>query len=195
MKIWPSSSGASLFRFGFLCAILCIVLFAATFREEIKYNIDCLRLGKTDINLDFREIVGGISEQNIVYQYPSLRITCSNITDTPSLGTRACSADIRSLWGIRAYQIVFFLKNNRLAHMKVDIPWWNHGRIKDQLLEQYGDPYAKQFLPRSGVRLMGWKLDNGALLFDRDRGMNIVLWHSIQWISNEEARRKGGVFH
>jgi len=79
--------------------------------------------------------------------------------------------------------------------MKVDIPWWNHGRIKDQLLEQYGDPYAKQFLPRSGVRLMGWKLDNGALLFDRDRGMNIVLWHSIQWISNEEARRKGGVFH
>jgi hypothetical protein len=52
-----------------------------------------------------------------------------------------------------------------------------------------GEPVGAQSLPAAGVRLLGWRLDDGAAVFyNRDRPLNPLERNGIYWVSARHCR-------
>jgi hypothetical protein len=140
---------------------------------------------------DFSETM---TEEDVMRLVPKIPLWCKNETDSPQLGNRVCFSNIRAYAGIRALRVAFFFSNKHLAHITIHIPWWLHAQMGQQLIQKYGNPAGAQDTPVNGVRLIGWRLENGTLLYNRDKDSNPLMWNNIFWISPLQSRKNGGVF-
>jgi len=101
---------------------------------------------------------------------------------------QTCYAMIKSFKGMPALMIAFFFKQNQLAGLKVDFPWWRHWGMARLLLSQYGPPTAV-VMPTFSETLVGWHLPGGILFYAVSPGWNPVQWTTAYWMSNEEQDR------
>jgi hypothetical protein len=105
---------------------------------------------------------------------------------------RACAVDARSYNDIPVLYMSFFFADGHLNQVAINIPWWSHAEAYRSLDATLGQPAAAQPLPRSGVRLYGWQLNNGsAVFFNRDRPLNPLSWNAIYWRSAWACKNKG----
>lgn len=110
----------------------------------------------------------------------------------PSWESRLLS-NLNSFNDIEATQVAFFFRGKYLANFKIDIPWQSHQGMIDKLRADYGLPASEQKEPRSGVRLMGWRINGGSLLYNLDEDRDVSKWNSLLWMSHKEVAARGGV--
>lgn len=178
-----------------LTGLLTLGLFLAFNRDIFEANLDALWLNPGPVmTTRIENFTETMSEEDVRRRVPEAHLSCVSDTSAPGLGDRVCYGNISSYAGIRALRIAFFWRKGRLSNIKVDLPWWQHPAMKRQLFQDFGDPTGSQLLPVQGVRLLGWRLPNGNLLYNRDPDFNPLWWNTIQWVGPGEAAEKGGIF-
>lgn len=142
------------------------------------------------IELRYDELAESWTEQTLKNRFPKLPIRCYS-DSSHGLGDRVCALDVVSNNRIPTMFISFFFAKGQLTAVSFNIPWWTHGDAFDDIVANFGQPHAGQFLPYGGVRLYGWKLPTGAAIFyNRDRPLNPLQWNSVFWNSPELCARQ-----
>ena len=179
-----------------LVVLLCIAGFIGMNWQLFEDNMTALvyRRGPSMI-ASLQDFDEQMTEADILRRLPEMSLRCVSDPEALPLGDRYCYSNIGSYAGLRALRIYLFLKDGRLATIKVDIPWWLHRQMGNKLVKDLGAPTGAQSSPVLGVRLVGWQLPNGNLLYNRDADPNPLMWNTIFWLSPTEATRIGGVFH
>lgn len=136
---------------------------------------------------------GSMNEADVrrVVAFP---LDCTSDPAVLMLGDRVCYSNISAYAGMSALRVAFFFKDRNLANIKIDLPWWQHRKMGRQLIAEYGQPDGGQDIPAQGVRLVGWKLEQGNVLYNRDADRNPLMWNTVHWISLKESEKIGGVF-
>jgi len=174
-------------------AFLAMALFIALNWDLFLDHVDGLRAGTVDLPLPFEEISSHTGEQVLAERYGSDNWRCVD-DPTHRLGSRQCHVDARTVEGLRSLVMVFFFRDGRLAHAKVDIVNWEHRKAMRTLVARYGTPSGLQRQPVQGVRLVGWRTESGNVLYNVDRPPNPLQWNTLFWMSHVEAQAVGGVF-
>jgi hypothetical protein len=170
-----------------------LVVFVLVFRYPDHVREYHLYLTETrpSLTLDFGEISQDWAEPELRQRFPDLTFRCSDVEPGEGVDQRACMADLQSHNGVPAMFITFYLAAGKVNHVGLSIPWWVHDRKMTQLKAAYGEPDASQALPVGGVRLAGWRLDNGStIFFEREPSFNPLQWAYVFW-SSERACRGG----
>lgn len=182
-------------RLAMLTTLLMAAIFLLLNRPLVDGNLHSLRKGKIAVVLQVDKLSAALAEADVKALLPQVPLRCDPLgREDIELGDRVCDADIRSFNGVRAYRLAFFFRDGALDQFKVDIPWWHHRDMGRQLLKDYGLPTGIQDTPAAGVRLAGWRLATGNILYNRDPDMNPLWWNTLHWLSHPEASRMGGVF-
>jgi hypothetical protein len=123
------------------------------------------------------------SEAEVRSRFSGYPIRCdANYTDAPKI-TRICAVDLKSLNGVPTMYINFLFAGDKLQRVATAAPLWSHAKGLSALRAAYGNPLVTQDYPRSGVRLHGWKLQDGSTIFyNRDRELNPLEFNSTQWM-------------
>ncbi|MDR1351025.1 MAG: hypothetical protein LBJ59_09695 [Zoogloeaceae bacterium] len=137
-------------------------------------------------SIDLNRFSSNMGENEVKQSLPDIGLRCMDTEPGFPLGNRVCSAKLASFNGIEASQMAFFFKGAQLANFKIDIPWGNHQVMLDKLRKDYGPPVGEQDKPRSGIRLMGWKIKGGALLYNMDKDKNPEIWNALQWVGYKD---------
>jgi hypothetical protein len=174
-------------------SLVLAVAFAALNWDNLLDHVDGLRAGKIDIDLPFDGLSDASTEPLLRQRYGDDNWRC---IDEPEnrLGSRQCHVDVRTVGGLRSLVLVYFFKAGRLAHAKVDVVSWQHDRALRLLEQRYGPPSGAQRQFVQGVRLVGWRLEAGNVLFNRDQPVNPLQWNTVFWMSYREAGAVGGLF-
>lgn len=184
------AKGISAFRILLVvAAAIVVVWFVRAHDGEAEEYRRYLSEDRPAIALGYEELSGDWTERTLKERFPNLNVRC--YTDgSHGLGDRACALDVVSNNGVPTMFISFFFAHGHLNAAAFNVPWWAHGDALDDIVAKYGEPYAAQLLPHSGVRLMGWKLSDGrALFYNRDRDINPLIWNSVFWNSAEHCAR------
>lgn len=178
-----------------LITLLWILLFIGFNRQLLEDNLTALfYYPGPAMTIDLTVFSDEMNEGEVLSVMSDVPLACVNDHSVPELGNRVCYSNIRSYIGVRALRIAFFFKEQRLAHIKIDIPWWRHGTMAEQLINDLGQPLGGQEIPVHGVRLVGWRLTNGNIFYNRDRDLNPLMWNTVYWMSHAEAASMGGAF-
>lgn len=147
-----------------------------------------------DMRARLEEFSEKMSKTEVIRRLPDVPLSCEDNSSALSLGNHVCYSNIASYSGVRALRVVFFFLDGHLSNIKIDVPWWSHGQMAKQLVKDHGAPTGGQDYPLDGVRLVGWKLVNGNILYNRDRDRNPLMWNTVQWVSPSAAEKLGGLF-
>lgn len=180
-------------RFVFYGLFALVAAVVALNWHNLLDHVDALRAGEIDIDLPFDDITEATSEQQLQQRFGRENWRC--IDDSHHrLGSRQCHVDVRTVAGLRALVLIYFFKEGRLAHAKVDVVNWEHRAAMRLLAQRYGKPSGVQRQPVEGVRLVGWRVESGNVLFNIDRPANLLDWNTLFWMSHREAAVVGGIF-
>lgn len=176
-------------------ALLGISVFLAFNWTLFEDNINPLLYRRgPDMVVRLEDFSEKMTKAEVIRRLPEVPLSCENNSSALSLGNHVCYSNIGSYAGVRALRVVFFFLDGHLSNIKIDVPWWSHGQMARQLIKDHGAPTGGQDFPLDGIRLVGWKLLNGNILYNRDRDRNPLMWNTIQWISPLEAEKLGGLF-
>lgn len=129
------------------------------------------------------------SEDDLRQQLGWLNFRCYANAPGRYLDDRSCFADIRAFNQVSAMSLSFFFADGRLNRAAVQLPSWHHDEGLRMLVLRHGKPVAAQATFSSGVRLIGWQLDNGAAVYyNRDRPLNPLERNGILWVSARHCR-------
>lgn len=176
-----------------IAAIGCaLALHALAYPEHFREYRLYLTEKRPALDFRFDELSETWSEAELRQRFPEARITCYKGAPAKNLGDKGCYVDVSSHNGVRAMVVAFFFQDDRLDSASLTIPWWGHMDGLRSVLKLYGRPSGFQAEPVAGVRLVGWRLENGsALFFNRDRELNPVMWSGIYWTSKRSCARTG----
>ncbi|MDR2112721.1 MAG: hypothetical protein LBQ62_06450 [Candidatus Accumulibacter sp.] len=156
-------------------------------------NMEAPHKGGSALFVDLNQFSSSMDEKGIQQFLPDLGLKCTNTEPGFTLGNRVCHANLGSFNDVGTKQIVFFFKEGHLANFKIDVPWQNHQAMIDLLYKDYDSPKGIQKKAHLGVRLVGWKIRGGNLLYDLNKDQDAP-WNTLLWISHEEAEVRGGIF-
>lgn len=167
------------------CALPATYLFLN--KERIREYWLYLTEDREAVTLAYTELSADWTEKRLRERFGHLPLRCTS-SSPRNLGDRACSVDVKSHNGIPTVFMSFFFTSGRLSHVSFNVPWWAHAQARRAIESVHGQRVAAQFLPRSGVRLEGWRLPGGAgLFYNSDRSLNPFEWNSIFWNSAESC--------
>lgn len=168
-----------------LTLVICLAAFLLlmTQRDALREHELYFTQNRSDVSFELSELSGEWTEKELRKRFAGLPIQCyPNPGD--GLGDLGCTLDTKSYNGIPALFISFFFSSGKLQQVSINIPWWKHPEAYEYLTSKIGTPTASQTFPRSGVRLHGWRLPDGAgLFYNRDRSLNPLQWNAIFWRS------------
>jgi len=94
---------------------------------------------------------------------------------------------IKDYKGTGALMVAFFFKKGRLASVKLIFHGGWHWKAARALVKQYGPPGpVNDAIGAKGV--VGWKMDNGDLYYNKDPGVIPVMWTSTWWVARKSSR-------
>lgn len=164
--------------------------FAFAYRGHIEEYRLYFFSDRQPLVFNYSDLSENWTERTLHERFKGFPVRCSHEAGN-HLGDRVCGLDAKSHNGVPVLFLSFFFSSGRLSHVSISIPWWSHSQGQRTIEAVLGPPVAAQFLPRSGVRLLGWRLPDGAALFyNRDRDMNPLVWNAIFW--NSAATCKAG---
>jgi len=176
---------------------LCLVLLALVLLQPDNLRVYRLYFTEDRQPVTFRlnELSESWSEQTLKERFRGLPIRCEAFHG-PLLANRACAVDVKSYNGVPVLYISFFFSSGQMHHVSINIPWWSHRTAYRYLLHSLGDPDAGQFLPRSGVRLVGWRMPDGsAIFYNRDWIINPLQWNAVLWNSSTACDGRSGCIY
>lgn len=127
------------------------------------------------------------SEKTVRQRFPDSDLWCGPYRG-PMQVDRACDLKTQAYHELPATRVAFFFKDGQLREAVVHVASWAHADGFHHLVGQFGKPYASQALPVKGVRLHGWRLQDGAAVFyNRDRPGDPLETNAIYWRSAQDC--------
>ena len=165
-----------------LCTALVLWLWNTRYPPVREYKL-FLTEDRRNAELPWDLVSESWSEAEVKSRFDGYPIRCdANYTKAPKI-TRVCAVDLKSLNGVPTMYVNFLFAGDKLQRIATAAPWWSHAKGLSALLVAYGNPHITQDHERSGVRLHGWKLqDGGSLFYNRDRELNPLEFNSTQWL-------------
>jgi len=192
---YQTTGRANPWRLIILLALLGVALLGLMNRDLLWKNIRPWQRGQGALSPALADLSGRMSEADILRFADDVPVRCDPMPPgNETLGDRVCHAYLARFDGHRAYYVAIFLRDGRLASMKVDVPWWLHGVMEQQLFARYGQPQGRQLLPVHGQGLEGWQLPGGSVFYNRDPDLNPLQWNTVYWMSAEQTESIGGAF-
>ncbi|MBC7699525.1 hypothetical protein [Aquabacterium sp.] len=171
---------------GLVIAACALYLLQAKNIKEYQLYLSEDRPGLT---LSFDELSEEWSETDLKARFHDVRVDCHQGSPNPGMGERTCFIDINRLNGNAAMMAAFHFKDGKLNSASFNAPWWSHAPSLRHLEQQHGAPLGSQNLFHSGVRLIGWHLNNGsAVFYNRERPANLLGYNSIFWQSARQCQ-------
>ncbi|TVT47423.1 MAG: hypothetical protein FHP94_15180 [Denitromonas halophila] len=178
-----------------LLVLLGISVFLLLNKNLFLDNVASWRRGTASFSLDLNTLSGRLTEAGVLRRFPELELRCQSApADIQNLGDRVCYNYAKRFDGYGAHFVAFFLRDGKLASMKVDVPWWWHAGMEKRLIERYGRPTGRQILPTGDQRLEGWQLAQGSVFYNRDPDLNPLQWNTVYWMSDRQIEEMGGSF-
>ncbi len=179
-------------RIAFLLLLVALVAgYVFVYREHIEEYRLYFSSERQPVTFKYTDLSETWTEKTLHDRFRGFKVRCFHETGNP-LGERVCGLDAKSHNGVPVLFLTFFFSAGQLSHVSINIPWWAHGEGRTAIESALGPPAARQLLPRSGVRLLGWQLPGGAALFyNRDRDMNPLIWNAIYWNSARSCKLRG----
>ena len=189
MNHQATGGGISVLRI--LLAVLAATLLYAAYQTQ-KANLNEYYLYLTEdrkaASFAFSELSEEWTEQRIKDRFQGYPISCRAWKE----GSRACGVDVSSHNGVPAMFMTFFMESDQLREVAINVPLWARRQAEESLRQTLGRPAASQFLPRSGVRLVGWSLlDGSAVFLNRDLNVLPPFRNAIYWRSPSSCTRQG----
>lgn len=173
-----------------MAAVVFALWFLRSYSSEAAEYQSYLSDDRPAITLRYSELSGSWTEKSLKARFQNMGVRCTSRVPK-DLGDRVCSLKVVSNNGVPTMFVSFFFTGGFLSSTSFNVPWWAHGDALDDIVATIGEPHAAQLFPRSGVRLMGWKLPDGAALFyNRDRSINPMIWSSVFWKSAESCAKR-----
>lgn len=174
-------------RIGKIAFLLLVAALLGGFAFAYRQHVEEYRLyfssDRKPLVFKYSDLSEDWTERTLHERFKGFPVRCFHETGN-HLGDRVCGVDAKSHNGVPVLFLSFFFSSGRLSYVSINIPWWSHEQGRRAIEADLGPPVAAQFLPRSGVRLLGWRLPEGAALFyNRDRDMNPLVWNAIFWNS------------
>jgi len=134
------------------------------------------------------ELSSAWTEKTVRQRFPDSDLWCGPYRG-PMKMDRACDLKTQAYNGVSATRVAFFFKEGQLREAVVHVASWAHADGYHDLLGEFGKPYASQPLPAKGVRLHGWRLQDGAgVFYNRDRPTDPLESNAIYWRSAQDCR-------
>jgi hypothetical protein len=180
-------------RLAFLLGLLVIVSFGAwvrfTFPTEVREFHLHFTTHRPQANFHLGFLSDEWDEDDLRQKLGWLTFRCYANAPGRYLDDRSCFADIRAFNQVSAMSLSFFFADGRLNRAAVQLPSWYHDDGLRMLARMHGQPIAAQATFSSGVRLIGWQLDDGAAVYyNRDRPFNPLERNGILWVSARHCR-------
>ena len=113
-------------------------------------------------------------------------LTC--IPETQStLGNRVCYTALRKANGEPALTMALFLRDGRLRHGVLHVPWWAHGAVQAGFTRDYGQPRPSG-VDESGKRLVRWTMAGGKLEMNDSRYFGPLNHSTAFWTAEAPLR-------
>lgn len=165
-----------------LLVLLLLSLLVFTHRGEMQVYGRYFRETSPATQLRLPDLSVHMDEAAVHKHFEGLGFRCMEETQAAGrLGDRVCYAFIDQADGRAALTLAAFFKHGRLAHAMVQMPWWVHGEWWEQLDADHGPAQNTGLVSLLGVPSLRWKLPNGHVDFNRDRGFNPLAWNVILW--------------
>lgn len=134
------------------------------------------------------ELSSAWTERTVRQRFPDSDLWCGPYRG-PMRMDRACDLKTQGYNGVSATRVAFFFKDGELREAVVHVASWAHADGYHHLVAEHGKPYASQALPVKGVRLHGWRLQDGAgIFYNRDRPTDPLETSAIYWRSAQDCR-------
>jgi len=82
-----------------------------------------------------------------------------------------------------AMTLAIFFRKGQLVRAIVQMPWWSHSTWQEALKAQYGAFQYAGVIGRWQGPVLRWRIPNGYLEMNRDRGFNPLSWSVVIWTS------------
>ena len=189
----PGRSRLAKARLAFLLTLLALVSFGAwvrfTYPTEIREFHLHFTTHRPQANFHLGFLSDRWTEDDLRQQLGWLSFRCHANAPGRYLDDRSCFADIRAFNQVTAMSLSFFFAEGRLNRAAVQLPSWHHEAGLQMLMRMLGRPIAAQSTYSAGVRLIGWRLeDGGAVYYNRDRPLNPLQRNGIFWVSARHCR-------
>lgn len=173
-----------------LCtALLSIVALWVLYPDYSNENWLYLTESRPAASVDFASIPPETSEAQWLAKHSQLKFYCSDAPQQGYGSERSCYADISALNGLPAMGLTAHFSGNRLAHLTVSIPWWDHRDRLRQLHQTLGAPVIHKLPAVDGLRLEGWHLSNGSgIFYNFDRNWAPTKWSQMIWTSAKQCQ-------
>jgi len=167
-----------------LFALLPFVWLVNTQQREVREYRHYLLEDRPAAQMDWKRFSETWAPDTVKEQFPGNNVQCDReTTGHPGVSLR-CTVYLKSLNGVPTMYMNYWFSDERLVRVASAIPWWSHGNAMQYLESILGSPHRTQDQQASGIRLIGWRLDEGgSIVYNRDQGHNPLEFNSIQWLS------------
>ena len=161
----------------------------AGFAALLWLNRDALPLYKAHltgnlpaVTLRPNQLATTMDEAALRRHFGGLAWTCAS--DPRDAAARHCVAAASSADDVAALSLTARLANGRLQSAELLLPWWAHHTMLRKLVATLGAPaLIDRQAPAPAVRRrVGWRVDGGMVLLDRDPGWDPLRPSALTWV-------------
>lgn len=190
-----------------------VVLFALVYKiwdSDLVYAYRKYFFADDVIHINFNEL-GAITQQETIDKY-KINWWCGSVSN--DFGDSFCADELKGWNKAPAMLVVFWYKNKKLNHAKIDAPIWYFDKFFQQIKKEYGEPIRKsdsinplEIMDKLGLLILSkdkfgkkntankvnnmaiWQLKSGGLLITQlSPGPNPLSWNTLLWVSPEQAK-------
>jgi hypothetical protein len=155
-----------------------------------------LREKSPEITTRLLDLSTEMDEPQLKKHFEAVSLTCVDQTpESNGLGDRVCYSAIDKADGDAALTLAAFLRQGKLAHVIVQVPWWVHKSRITRLTAQFGQPSRAGLVARFGGPVLRWTLPSGHIDVNRDRSFNVLNWNVILWTGSKVGQGSNSDSH
>jgi hypothetical protein len=134
------------------------------------------------VTLRPNQLANNMDEAALRRHFGSLSWTCTS--EPRNAAARNCVAAVSSTDDVAALSLTARLANGRLQSAELLLPWWAHHTMLRKLVATLGAPaHVDRQAPVPAVRRqVGWRVDGGMVLLDRDPGWDPLRPSALTWV-------------
>jgi hypothetical protein len=134
------------------------------------------------VTLRPHQLASTMDEAALRRHFGSLTWTCAS--DPRNAAARNCVAAVSSADDVAALSLTARLMNGRLQSAELLLPWWAHHTMLRKLVATLGAPALIDRQPPAPAtrRQVGWSVDGGTVLLDRDPGWDPLRPNALTWV-------------
>lgn len=173
--------GKTLKQFGVVAVVL-LAIYVFLSQDRLAVYGRYIRNTSPEISTNFSALKPSMDETAVRQHFDGVPLTCDGQSPgSNSLGERVCYAAIDKADGHAALTLAAFFNKGKLVRAFIQVPWWAHNSWLQSLMAQWGQPQQAGIVSKFGGPVLRWRMPNGYVECNRDRGFNPLSWSVVIW--------------